>query len=150
MTVFRLVDNDLFTPDTAATPAERPALRGSRCGDCSTVVFPVQTTCPRCSGETMGDHTLPGEGALWAFTVQGFEPKSPYRGGARYKPYGVGYIDLGDVLVESILTESDPDKLMVGDRYTIRLIPSFTDDDGTEVLTYAFGPVETQSAGEQA
>ncbi|WP_016694146.1 Zn-ribbon domain-containing OB-fold protein [Rhodococcus rhodochrous] len=88
---------------------------------------------------------LPSEGELWSFTVQGFELKSPYRGNKPFEPYGVGYLDLGDVLVESILTESDPDKLRIGSRMRVQLVPAFTDTDGTTVLTFAFASVDQNS-----
>ncbi|NGP08687.1 DNA-binding protein [Rhodococcus sp. 14C212] len=142
---YRLIDRTLFTTDIDTGSGDGPALCGSRCADCATVTFPFHDACPRCSLTNTQPHALPREGTLWAFTVQGFEPKSPYRSdGGPFTPYGVGYVDLGDVLVESILTESDPDRLQNGDRYGLRLIPAFTDSDGTTVLTFAFAPLGTE------
>ena len=47
---------------------------------------------------------LADRGTLWTWTVQAFEPKAPYRvPDAGFTPYGVGYVDLGDVIVESRL-----------------------------------------------
>jgi uncharacterized OB-fold protein len=48
---------------------------------------------------------LPDRGTLWTWTVQAFEPKPPYRAPeSGFTPYGVGYVDLGEVIVESRLT----------------------------------------------
>lgn len=142
MTTQRLIDPSLFTGDLA--DGDVPALRGSRCRHCATVTFPAQDSCPRCSATAMATEELPKEGSLWAFTVQGFEPKPPYRGDGPFTPYGVGYVDLGSVLVESRLTENDPTALHAVERVELRLVPVFTDPDGTTVLTFAFAPAPDQ------
>ncbi|WP_420750830.1 Zn-ribbon domain-containing OB-fold protein [Rhodococcus sp. O3] len=144
MTAYRLVDRTLFAELVAADPDSQPTLRGGRCAECATVTFPFQDGCPRCGTIGMEATDLPAEGELWSFTVQGFEPKAPYRGDGPFEPYGVGYLDLGDVLVESILTENDPNELRIGNRMRLRLVPSFTDPDGTVVLTFAFAPVDPE------
>ena len=62
----------------------------------------------------MAEHLLARRGRLWAWTTQGFPPPSPpYAGpaGKDFVPFGVGYVELGDVKVEARLTESDPEVL---------------------------------------
>ena len=90
-------------------------------------------------------HRLPREGTLWTFTTQGFLPKEPYAGGETvetFRPFGVGIIELGDeVRVESRLTVADPDALDFGMPMELVVVPFRTDDDGTEVVTYAFAPI---------
>ena len=57
-------------------------------------------------------------------------------------PFGVGYVELpGEVKVETRLTESDPDVLAPGMEMELVLVPFRTDDDGNEVVTFAFRPV---------
>ena len=57
-------------------------------------------------------------------------------------PFGVGYVELpGEVKVETRLTESDPDVLTLGMEMELMLVPFRTDDDGNEVVTFAFRPV---------
>ena len=57
-------------------------------------------------------------------------------------PFGVGYVELpGEVKVETRLTESDPDALRIGMEMELALVPFRTDDDGNEVVTFAFRPV---------
>ena len=88
-------------------------------------------------------------GTLWTWTVQGFAPKSPpYRGATdeQFEPFGVGYVELpGEVKVEARLTEADPAKLRIGMEMEMVLIPLTTDDDGNEVVTFAFQPVSDAS-----
>jgi uncharacterized protein len=129
----RPVDADLWVACTAS-----PQLIGSSCRPCGTTVFPRQQSCPRCTSGDTEDRLLPRHGTLWSFTVQGFAPKAPYAGpvGDAFVPYGVGYVQLGDeVLVEARLTESDPDRLRIGDPLELVVVP--LNDD---VVTFAFAP----------
>ena len=92
-----------------------------------------------------GDGRAParGRGRLWAWTTQGFPPPTPYSGptGPAFVPFGVGYVELGDVKVEARLTEADPDALRTGMDMELVVVPFRTDDDGNEVVTFAFRPV---------
>lgn len=90
---------------------------------------------------------LERRGTLWGFTTQQFRPPSPpYDGnddGQTFQPYALGYVELpGQLLVQARFTESDPAKLIIGQQMELRIIPYTTRPDGTEVLTYAFAPVE--------
>lgn len=126
-------------------PADDPQLIGSRCSSCSMVTFPTQDSCPRCASTSMDEHLLPRRGRLWAWTTQGFPPPSPpYSGptGEAFVPYGVGYVELDDeVRVEARLTESDAESLEIGMDMELVLVPFTNDDDGNEVVTFAFRPV---------
>ncbi len=94
----------------------------------------------------MAEHLLPRRGRLWAWTTQDFPPPSPpYTGasGRDFVPFGVGFVELPDeVKVEARLTESSPDVLAPGMEMELVLVPFRTDDDGNEVVTFAFRPVE--------
>ena len=53
----------------------------------------------------------------------------------------MGLIDLeGEIMVEARLTESDPDKIHIGDRVEMTVVP-FRSDDDKQVVTFAFKPV---------
>ena len=92
----------------------------------------------------MARHLLPREGTLWTFTTQGFLPKEPYAGGETpetFRPYGVGMVELdGEVRVEARLTEADPEVLRIGMEVELVIVPFREDEDGTEIVTYAFRP----------
>ena len=125
-------------------PSAEPQLIGSKCTACGIVTFPAQESCPRCAATDMAEHFLARRGRLWAWTTQDFPPPSPpYTGpkGADFVPFGVGFVELGDVKVESRLTEHDADGLQQGMEMELVVIPFNTDDDGNEIVTFAFRPV---------
>ena len=126
-------------------PSDEPQLIGSRCDACGIVTFPVQDSCPRCASMAMSEHLLARRGRLWAWTTQHFPPPSPpYAGptGKDFVPFAVGYVELGgEVKVEARLTEADPDRLATGMEMELVVVPFRTDDEGNEVVTFAFRPV---------
>jgi uncharacterized protein len=134
----------IIAPEISTWPAEKPHLLGSRCADCDATVFPVQSLCPRCSHPAMTDFELPRQGTLVAWTTQGFLPGAPYLGDGTpetFIPFGVGLVQLGDVIrVEGRLTENNPERLRFGMDVELTMIPFGTDDDGTEIITFAFQP----------
>jgi uncharacterized OB-fold protein len=146
------VADGIFTIDNG-----KPTLLGSRCTNCGNHMFPRQSGCPKCMFNTQEDVELATTGKLWTWTVQAFPPKAPpYLGpsGEDFVPYGVGYVELeGQLRVEARLTESDPDKLIIGMDMELVLDPLCIDEDGNQVVTYAFAPVAapgTTSQGEQS
>ena len=123
-----------------------PRLIGCRCKDCDNHVFPSTKGCARCTGSNMERVALGTRGKLWAWTIQGFPPKAPpYMGESdptKFRPYGVGYVELpGQVKVETRLTESDPLKLQSGLPMELTTLPLCKDDDGNDIVTFAFAPV---------
>jgi uncharacterized OB-fold protein len=133
-------------------PSDEPRLIASRCTDCDNHMFPVQTDCPRCSGSTTEQVELSRTGTLWTWTIQGYPPKAPpYAGNvdpATFEPFGVGYVDIdGKVRVESRLTVADVDKLKIGMELEMVLDPLYTNDDGDEVVTFAFAPISSSTSG---
>lgn len=126
-------------------PGDDPQLIGSKCADCGIVTFPVQDSCPRCASIAMEEHLLARRGTLWAWTTQSFPPPTPpYVGpvGKDFVPFGVGFVDLGEVKVEARLTTTDADVLdaAVKNRAELEVVvqPVGTDDDGNEIVSYAF------------
>ena len=134
-----------FTPvadGLIAGTAEAPVLIGSRCRDCSTVTFPRQASCPRCTSENVEERELQRTGTLWTWTIQCFSPKSPPYAvppGDDFVPYGVGYVELeGEVRVEARLTESDPERLRIGMPMELTLVAA---PGAPDKVTFAFRPV---------
>ena len=134
-----------FAPDVFTWPSDEPRLIGGQCASCAAIVFPLKPSCPRCGAPDPERHLLPRRGTLWTWTTQDFLPKEPYASGETmetFRPYGVGLVQLGDeVRVEGRLTESDPAKLAIGMEVELAIVPFRVDEDGTEVVTYAFQPV---------
>ena len=74
----------------------------------------------------------------------GIPSRAPYAGptGKAFVPFGVGLVQLDDVIrVEGRLTENDPAKLQFGMEVELTMVPFTTDDDGNEVVTFAFRPL---------
>jgi uncharacterized OB-fold protein len=133
-------------------PSERPVLLGASCRQCGTTTFPAQGACPRCTALDMEERPLGRSGTLWSFTVQGFRPKDPYRGPAEFRPYGVGYVELPGpdaIIVESLLTEDDPDALEIGMPMELVVVPFRVDGvegECRDLVTFAFRPA-TETGG---
>jgi uncharacterized protein len=122
-----------------------PTLVGGRCRSCEIVMFPRQDSCPRCAETDVVHHRLARRGRLWAWTTQDFPPPAPpYLGatGRDFVPFAVGYVDVGgEVKVESRLTVRDPEQLTPGMDMELVVTPFRIDDDGREVVTFAFAPI---------
>ena len=138
---------ELLAPDVCTWPEENPQLIGSRCEYCAATTWPRQACCPRCSKLSMRDRLLPRRGTLVAWTTQGFVPKLPFLGAQTadtFVPFAVGLVQLGyEVRVEARLTESDPAKLRFGMDVELVFVPLFTNEEGKEILTWAFQPAST-------
>jgi uncharacterized protein len=137
------VDFVPLTDGLIAGTAAEPELIGSTCNRCGTVTFPRQDSCPRCTSVDVQERRLARRGTLWTWTIQCFPPKSPPYAVAdpeEFEPYGVGYVELtGEVRVEALLTESDPDRLRIGMEMELTLIPA---PGNAEAVTFAFRPVD--------
>jgi len=134
------VDERLFT-----WPSDDPRLIGSRCTDCGNHMFPPQNDCPKCTGSNTETVELDTKGTLWTWTIQGYPPKSPpYKGPSdpkTFEPYGVGYIELPNQLkIESRLTVATKEELQIGMEMELVFVPLYTNEEGEEVMTFAFAP----------
>jgi uncharacterized OB-fold protein len=136
----RAIDATLFD-----WPAAQPALKASSCRTCGALQFPALGHCRSCGGLAVDETQLPRRGTLWAWTIQRFMPKAPYRSAqtaGNFTPWGLGYIELaGALCIESRLTQSDPQKLQIGAQLELVICPQWVEEDGTAVMNFAFKPV---------
>jgi uncharacterized protein len=135
----RAIDHSLFD-----WPSPSPALLGSRCRECGALAFPVNPSCATCGALDPERVTLPDRGTIWAWTIQRFMLKAPYRSSeteATFRPYGVAYVELpGALRIETRLTENDPSKLKIGAPVKLTFYVHRVEPDGTEIINYAFEP----------
>src|SRR5450432_2814157 len=99
--------------------------------------FPRFEVCPYTGAEDVDPVRLSSEGTLWAWTAVTAAPPG-YIGAV---PFGFGVVELSEGLrVVTRITEADPSALEFG--MTMRLVADTVavDDDGTEVVTWAFTP----------
>ncbi len=132
-------------------PDQPPRLIGSRDRKTGTISFPAEE-----SATGTEQVLLSRTGTLFTWTTQQFVPPSPpYTGDTNpdsFTPYAVGYVELPEgILVEGRLTESDPERLAMGQQMELVLIP-FRTEPGTsgepdrEFITFAFAPVAAAPA----
>jgi uncharacterized OB-fold protein len=114
-------------------------LVGGRCGDCGRHHFPAAAICPYCDAAEVTHVELSETGTLWGWTAVTAAP--PGYGGE--VPFGFGVVELPEGLrVISRIEEADPARLAFGVPVRFALVPLHTDEDGTEVVTYTFAPVD--------
>jgi uncharacterized OB-fold protein len=114
-----------------------PRLAGGRCASCGDPHFPRLSTCPYCSSDEVREAELSPTGSLWGWTAVTTAPPG-YRGEV---PFGFGVVELPEGLrVITRLTESSPDRLAFGQPMRLVLVPLHVDDEGRDVVTYAFAP----------
>jgi uncharacterized OB-fold protein len=124
-------------------PSDDPHLLGSRCADCGTMTFPTHVGCPRCASQRMSTVELGTRGTVWTWTSQEFRPPPPYAGPSEFRPYYLGFVELpGELMVESYFTGYDDRTPTIGDEVELTIVPFNTDDEGDEIVTYAFRPVD--------
>ena len=103
--------------------------------------FPKSALCPFTGADDVEPARLADRGTLWLFTAVTAAPPG-YTGPV---PYGFGVVELTDGLrVVTRLTEGDPSALEPG--MAMRLVADVVavDDDGTEVVAWAFAPEVAQ------
>ncbi len=108
-------------------------LIGGSCPACGLRHFPLAGHCPWCGGATVASVRLSTEGRLWSWTAVHTAPPG-YEGPV---PFGFGVVDLpGDGLqVVALLTESDPDRLAVGQAMSFTTVAV-----GDGISSWAFSP----------
>jgi uncharacterized OB-fold protein len=112
------------------------------CGGCGRFHFPRFASCPYCSAEGCAERTIGPRGVLRLFTTVVNRPPG-YRGEV---PFGFGVVELPEGLrIISRLTETRVERLGVGQPMRLVVTPLHVDDEGREVVSYAFAPEEGRS-----
>jgi uncharacterized OB-fold protein len=112
-----------------------PRLIGAACNQCGRQSFPFASTCPWCGAPGTTEVALASRGTLWGWTAVTAAPPG-YSG---VTPFGFGVVELDDGLrVVTRLTESDPSALSFGQAMTLVYDVVGQDDDGNDVVTWAF------------
>lgn len=100
--------------------------------------FPLSEVCPYTGADDVERVLLSDRGTLWGWTTVTVAPPG-YRGDV---PYGFGIVELTQerLLVVSRLTHADPADLCFGAPMRLVADTVFTDEDGDDVVTWAFAP----------
>ena len=131
---------------------EHPRLIASRRRDNGALSFPAEP-----ANEEVEEILLSPTGTLFTWTTQEFVPPAPpYTGDtdpAAFSSYAVGYVELSEgILVEGRLTESDPERLAIGQQMKLVVLPfkvepSADGEPDREIVTFAFAPVTAEEVG---
>jgi uncharacterized OB-fold protein len=99
--------------------------------------FPLLDTCPYSGATDVEERDLSSGGSLFGWTAVTLAPPG-YLGQV---PYGFGIVELPEGLrVIGRVTETDVDALSPGQPMRTVADVLYTDDDGNEVVTWAFAP----------
>ena len=128
-----------WTPDISG---EEPRLIGSQCENCGEIFFPKKEKgwCTHCQKSSLKDIYLSREGKIISYSVVMQQP-----GGGFYHgevPYAYGQVELPEgVRVITLFTADDFDDLEVGKNAKLVIDKLCDDDEGNEVVTFKFSPI---------
>lgn len=112
-------------------------LLGGYCSACARYHFPASGDCPYCSAQGCERRALSQRGRLCLFTTVVNRPPG-YAGDV---PFGFGVVELPEGLrVIARLTETAADRLAFDMPVRLAFVPLHVDDQGRQVVTYAFAP----------
>ena len=133
-----LMDGMMRLPGAAGGKGQ---LLGSKCRKCGELFFIKRDLCENCQSPDLEETALSTTGKLYAFSVMFYPAPPPYKPPDPFVPYGLGWIELPEGLVLfSLLTENDPNKLKVGMQMELVFEKLEDDKDGNEVMVYKFRP----------
>lgn len=115
-----------------------PRLLAGRCAACERLHFPASDVCPYCGADAAGTAAVGATGRLWLWTIVNSRPPG-YRGAV---PFGFGVVELDDagLRVVTRLTVTTLDGLRERLPMRLTLATLCTDDDGTDVISWAYVP----------
>ncbi len=112
-----------------------PQLLAGRCRDCARLHFPAASFCPYCGGDADTEALTDSAARLYLSTSVVNRPPG-YRGAL---PFGFGIVELAAGLrVVTRIADADAAQLPAGTPMRLVAEPLHRDDDGEEVVTYAF------------
>ncbi|MDR1043335.1 MAG: zinc ribbon domain-containing protein [Clostridiales Family XIII bacterium] len=122
-----------------ATEDGKDVLLLGHCKVCGTSFFPERPFCSRCGSDQI-EQTSAGEGKLYSWTTV-IHPSQENR---LELPYGMAKVDFPDhkIRITGVSTETDSEKLTRGQDMRVVIAKAYEDDDGKDVVTYMFQPVE--------
>lgn len=124
-----------------SNPDEKPQLIASRCLHCKAVMFPKRPSCPNCQSKDMETIYLRGTGKLYSYTSVLQQPNVFYKGEI---PYFLGYVELPEgIRIRTLLTSCNLETLRMGMDVELILEKLNDDEEGNEVITYKFRPIQS-------
>lgn len=121
-------------------------LRSARCGTCGTCFFPEyhEQHRPDCSREGVEKLLLSRNGRLASYTVQHYMPPPPFTTEGDITPYPIGMVEFPEgIQVVGIIVDYNQGGLELGMEVETTTYTLYHDEQGREVVTWAFRPVSS-------
>ena len=116
---------------------EKGYLIGSRCKRCGEHFYPKRAVCANCYSQEMEDVALSRRGKIFTYTIA----RTGYPGTPVTPPFITGQVELPEgVQVLSLITDVDLDKVKIGTEVELYFWKTGEDEEGNEVMAYAFRP----------
>lgn len=132
-------------PDLIAWAADGIRLQSARCDSCGTYFFPAShhQHRPGCSRQGVQPVLLSKRGKLATYTVQHYMCPPPFKTTGDITPYGIAMVAFPEgISVAGLIMESDLDGLKIGLEMETIPYTLYQDDDGNDVITWAFRVVK--------
>lgn len=114
-----------------------PRLHGSECPQCRARFAGPRAICLKCGQRGLSPCLLSPTGTVWTFTIVRQTP----RGSVMEAPYAIGQVKLDDgPVITTALVGVPLESVRVGLPVEMTLHPLRTNDDGRQVVAYAFRP----------
>lgn len=139
---YKAIKEDFFT--TPLSPLENVRLKGTKCHACGETFFGHRYYCEFCGSPELEGITLSKKGKLFSYTIARYPPPGDYKGHKDpFVPFAIGSVELPEGLrIVSPLTQCDIESLDVDIPVELVVEPFYKDEDGYEVLRYAFRPAK--------
>jgi len=132
-------------PDLFDWTQDGVRLQSAKCNSCGTYFFPAShhQHRPGCSREGVENVFLSKRGKLATYTVQYYMCPPPFKTAGDITPYGVGMVEFPEgISVAGIIAESDLNALKIGLDMETTTYTLYKDEQGNDVVTWAFKVVK--------
>ena len=122
------------------TDGEKGYLIGSRCKRCGDYFHPRKVVCANCYSQEMEEVALSSRGTIHTYTIA----RTSYPMTPLVAPFIVGEVKLAEeVQVLTLVTDIEFDAVKIGMDVELHFWKVREDEEGNEVMAYAFRPVST-------
>ncbi len=131
-------------PDLIDWTDDGVRLQSARCNSCNTYFFPAShhQHRPGCSREGVEPVLLSKRGKLATYTIQHYMCPPPFKTMGDITPYGIGMVEFPEgISVAGLIMETELDALKTGREMETIAYTLYQNDDGDDVVTWAFRAV---------
>lgn len=129
------IKDDLFRVPTNGDPG---SLIGTKCKDCGEVFHPKRYVCLNCYSENLEQIDLSKSGKIFTYTIT----RVSYPGSPVTAPFVTARILMPEnVHVLTHITDIDIENVKIGSEVELYFWKSGEDEEGNEIMAYAFKPV---------